>query len=353
VLALSVGLIGCEGEGEGEGLWDSEIALTLHVTMPPEASLWSKVFQPWVWAVQNLTGTDGGTFAISTTFGQEPWAEGDALQSIGDGVTDLGQVNGEQFGLGDISYIPFLWNMEECAYSMWKVLNEDVATWDVNGDLDDVKVLLATPLQPAQLWTTDHDGGVNVTVLADLSGMNIRCEDPEVDTIELLGANPVTGYEAEDLPGILNGGTVAGCFFTYSAWSFGIVDATNFTSEVNLFPRLYVLAMDKTKYDSLPEDAQTALDSVCTAEKSVELAHIHNLAQAYGKGITEGTTPLPWGPFVDNPRDVYEVPGSELANWEAAVAPVGGWIVGNMTADGYDGQGLYDWIIAHKDDSGY
>jgi TRAP-type C4-dicarboxylate transport system substrate-binding protein len=348
VLALSVSLVACTGEGPVVTPWDSQITLTLHLTMPPEASLWKYVYQPWVWAVQNLTGTDGGTFQVQTTFGSEPWAEADALESIGNDVTDLGQINGEQFKLGTIGYIPFLWNMEECAWATFNLFNTQVADWDATGELDKVKILVSTPLQPAQLWTTDHDGGKNVTTLADLAGMNIRSEDPEAPTISALGANPVLGYEADDLPGILNAGTVAGCFFTYSAWSFGIVDATNYTTQVNLMPRVYVLGMNKAKYNALPPDAQTALDSVCTGAESVALAKAHDDGQGYGICITKGFCNLPWSEFafVDNPRIPYVLPPSELANWEAACAPVHTWWIGNMTADGFDGQGIYDEAVS-------
>jgi uncharacterized repeat protein (TIGR02543 family) len=314
--------------------WTSTITLTLHVTMPPNASLWEYVFQPWVWAVQNATGPDGGKIVIQTTFGSEPWDEGAALEAIGQDVTDIGQVNGEQFHLGSIGYIPFLWSMEECAYATTKLFGSEVATWDVLGELDDVKVLLGTPLQPAQWW-----GNVDVKTLADMNGLLVRAEDPEVPTIQALGAEAETGIEASEMAQALQLGTIDGCFFTYSggAFAFGLKDVCKYITQVNLFPRIYVLAMNKAKYNGLPADAKAIIDQYSTADYAVELAAAHDAAQGGAKGFIQNVPPK---------ISITVLSQAELDNWKAQTAGVADEWIDTMDGLGFNGQGLYDRALA-------
>jgi TRAP-type mannitol/chloroaromatic compound transport system substrate-binding protein len=315
--------------------WTSTITLSLHVTMPPNASLWEYVFQPFVWAVQNATGPDGGKIVFDVTFGAEPWDEPVALQAVGDDVTDLGQINGEQFHLGSIGYIPFLWNMEECAYATTVMFGSDeVATYDVLGELDDVKVLMGTPLQPAQWW-----GNVDVQSLADMSGLLVRAEDPEVPTIEALGAQAETGIEASEMAQALQLGTIDGCFFTYSggAFAFGLKDVVSYITQVNLFPRIYVLGMNKAKYDSLPADAKAIIDQYSTPAYAVELAAAHDAAQGGAKGFIQNVPPK---------IAITVLSQAELDNWKAQTADVAGEWIDTMDGLGFAGQAVYDRALA-------
>jgi TRAP-type C4-dicarboxylate transport system substrate-binding protein len=317
--------------------WTSKIHLAFHVTAETTASVWQSVYAPWIGNVSADKGPDGGQFVFDVTFGSEPWDEGAALEAIGADVSDIGQLNGDQFNLGTIGYIPFLWNMEEAAYATHKLFQTDVANWDKLGELNKVRILISSPLQPAQWW-----GNVNVTKLADLSGKLVRAEAPEVPTIEALHATAVTGLEAPDLPGALQLGTIDGCFFTYSGGAFWLQlqGVTKYTTEVNLFPRLYMLAMNKAKYDSLPAAAKTLLDKYCTAEWSVKLAKGHDAAQAGAKGALAGYRAS------HGQSPTYVLPAAEVANWKTATAGVKTTWINTMNGLTFDGQGLYNRALA-------
>jgi len=340
IVVLSIALVGCTTPTPTPTEWDSEIVLDLHCTMPPNASLWEYVFQPWVELVDAHTGTQGGNFTFDVTFGAEPWDEPVALEAISSGVSDVGQVNGNQFNIGQIGYIPFLWNMEECAYATFELYNTEVDDWDTFGELSGVKVLITGPLQPAQWWSKSY----NLTELADLDGLVIRAEDPEVRTIEAFNATAYTGLEAGDLAGALNAGTVDGCFFTYSggAFAFGLKDVCQYVTEVNLFPRIYVLAMNRDKYDALPDEAREWLDSCCTAQLCVDLAAAHDAAQGGAKGYIQNVPPkIPIHVLVD----------PELAELVAATSGVAAEVIADLDLLGFDGQGLYDRALELIDDT--
>jgi len=341
VIALSVGLIGCEGEGEGEGevLWDSEITLDMHCTISDRASIVEEVFGPWVDEVHALVGPDGGTFNITVTYGEAPFSAATSLNGISTGAADIGQLSPETFNLGGAGYFPFYFDtIEETAYVMYNLWTENDGEWDANGELSFVKLLYVAPLWGSQLWSTTESG--NMTVVADWAGKKHRTDAQvvESDTISALGAIPVY-LGVADLPSSL-GTTVTSCFFTYSGIGAfaGLGEATEYTTELNCIYRPYALAMNKAKYDSLPPDAQAAIDGVSGAQASIDWAAAHIAAEAGDKEATE--TGIGFGLEPEWGRPIYEPTPAEMDEYKAATADVPTWWAGNVTILGLDGDGI-------------
>jgi len=305
-----------------EEAWDYTIPLTFHCTANPTASVWVSVYQPWIWAVQNATGPDGGKFEFTVTFGDSPYTSEDSLTALGDGIVDVGQLNTDNFNLGSVGYLPFFYSMKSAAYALHHFYEED---WDVLGELDDVHMLLASPLQPAQWW-----GNVPVTELADVAGLDVRAEGAEVPVVEALGANAIE-LGTPDIYSALDTGLVDGCFFTYSGGAFWLQlwQVTNTISEVNMVLPRYMLAMNNDVYESLHPDAKALLDSLCTADDSVQYAAAHEGAQGGAKGFLAG-------------KGFFPTAVSDIADWKDACEPVFTDFVTDMDDLGFDGQGILD-----------
>jgi TRAP-type C4-dicarboxylate transport system substrate-binding protein len=348
VLALSVGLIGCEGEGEGEVLWDDVIYLDMHCTISDRASIVEEIFIPWVDDVHTLVGPDGGTFNITVTYGEAPFSAATSLNGISSGAADIGQLSPETFNLGGSGYLPFYFDScNETAYVMYNLWTENDAEWDANGELSQVKILLSAPLWGSQLWSTTESG--NMTVASTWSGVKHRTDAQvvESDTISSLGAIPVY-LGVADLPASLDSGVVNSCFFTYSGIGAfaGLGESTEYTTELNCIYRPYALAINLDSYNDLPADAQAALDSVSGLDKSVELATRHAEAEAGDRWSTESGTgfgiELEWG------RPIYVPTPSEMDDYKAATANVDDWWAGNVTILGLDGDGILARMAALK-----
>lgn len=320
VLALSVGLVGCggEGEGEGEAVWNYTIPLTAHFTISDRASVCEAVYQPWMAAVNALNGTQGGHFNITATYGDSPFDDVGSLWGISSGVVDIGQLNPDTFKIGHIGYLPWYFDsMNETAYVTYKLFANETATWDKKGDLSQVKVILTSPLWGAEYW-----GITNVTVPADFSGLKVRAEYAEVDGITALGATAVnigTSDLASSFPV-----TIQGCFFTWSGIGgfVGLGWATNFTTEVNMFYRPYVLAINKASYDALPAEAQTALMSVSGLDASVAYANAHFAAAADARHEVETGPMFPPPAHPEWGRNITVLNSTQLDLWKAATAGV-------------------------------
>lgn len=310
----------------GGGNWTDPIQLDFHCTAGPIASVWEYVYQPWIWAVQNATGPDGGTFEFTITFGDTPYTPEDSLVAISNGVVDLGQLSTDTFTLGAVGYLPFIYSMESGAYVTHFIYEEN---WDIWGELDYVKLLIASPLQPAQWW-----GNVNVTEMADLSDLDVRADEVQIPIVDALGANPLS-ISVSELVMALNLGVVDGCFFTYSgAFWPGLCDVTDYVSEVNLVLPRCMLAMNGEVYEGLPPDARALLDEYSTADWSTDLAAIHEAAQAGVKG------------YIQSPGCSSKIIEAitDIEDWETACQDVFDNFVEDMDSLGFDGQGILDRI---------
>jgi len=351
VLALSVGLMGCGDETPPPDVWDSEIELTLHPTISPYASIVGEVIVPWVAEVNALSGTDGGSFNVSLVSpGDAPFDAASSLAALSIGTTDMGMLSPETFHLGGVGYLPFEFtDIEECAYVTYNLWTE-TPSWDVDGQLDGVKILITAPLWGSQLWTTLAGG--NVSVAADMVDLKIRSDAQAVEsaTLQALGAIP-TYLGVSELAGALGTDQIEGCFFTYSGIG-GAADlgpVTNYTTELNMIYRPYSIAMCKASWDALPTDAQTALETVCGAAKSMEYAALHLLGQAEDREDTETGPCVYMGPppCVEKPEWGRPINVADTSTFEAATASVASDWSDYMTDPlGFDGAGILARIDA-------
>lgn len=358
VLALSFGLIGCEGETPEPDIWDSEIELTLHPTISQFASICELVIFPWVDEVHTLVGDDGGTFNITiVTPGDSPYDAASSLSALTFGTTDIGMLSPETFHLGGAGYLPFEFDsIEQTAYVMYKLWN-DTPAWDTGNQLGGVEVLFIMPLWGSQLWTT-LDGG-NVTVAADMVDLKIRSDAQAVEsaTLQALGAIP-TFLGVSELAGALQTGAIDGTQFTYSAIG-GAADlggVTNYTTELNLIYRPYSLAMNADAYNDLPTDAKTALDSVTGLDASVAWATAHLAGEEADRDDTingpcaYGGPPFPCNDVLTEYGRPITVP--DLSSFIAATADVAqewaDWLTDPDEGPVMDGDGILARIDALK-----
>ena len=355
VLALSVGLIGCEGETPPEeDVWDSEITLTLHPTISQFASIVELVIFPWIDEVEALVGDDGGSFNITVvTPGDSPYDAAGSLAAIAAGTTDIGMLSPETYHLGGAGYLPFEFDsIEQTAYVMYRLMTDNDGVLDANGQLDGVKLLITMPLWGSQLWTTLNGG--NVSVVGDMAGMLLRTDGQAVEsaTVQAFGATPVH-IGVSELAGSLQTGALEGCMFTYSGIG-GAADlggVTNYTTELDVVYRPYALAMDLDAYDALPADAKTALDSVCGLDASVAWASAHIAGQAEDKQATiDGPCFMPPPPtcYPEYGRPINE---ADTSTFIAAVVDVKpDWATYMTDTLGYDGAAILTAITDLKAD---
>jgi TRAP-type C4-dicarboxylate transport system substrate-binding protein len=92
---------------------------------------------------------------------------------------------------------------------------------------------------------------------------------------------------------------------------------------------VFIFAMNKAKYDSLPADLKRVLDANSGPETSAWIGKMFLEADVAGRKLA-----------VERGNTIYMIPASELANWETASAQVDDDWVKEMNGKGLDGAAL-------------
>ena len=285
------------------------VELTFSYHAPPQASLATAIFVPWAKEIEEASS---GRIKITHYPGGTLVSSNDAYDAVATGLCDIAQVDTEQnpgrFPLIGINQLPFFYPDTEVA---GRVSHELLNKYALDGELKEVKLLITAPIHNAHYF-----GNKPVEKLEDFKNLKIRASGKvESSTIDALGGVPVD-IGTGDVFSALDRGTIDGCFFAYSgALSFGIKDATKYRTECNIFPRVFVVAMNKAKYDSLPADLKQIIDKYATPEVSQRFGKAHQDMQAGPRGAIVGSDKQAGNP------PIYVLPADEVAKWKATVEP--------------------------------
>jgi TRAP-type C4-dicarboxylate transport system substrate-binding protein len=174
-----------------------------------------------------------------------------------------------------------------------------------------------------------------VTKPEDLQGMKIRGGSRLVNSLlERLGATPVgmpVPAVSEGLSkGVIDGTTIPWEVTTALKVSELVTNHTEFTGNA-LYVLTFVLAMNKDKYNSLPDDLKAVIDANSGAEFSVFAGGTQADADGPARQIA-----------VDRGNSIVTLSAEETAQWREIAQPIYDQWVADMNARGIDGQALID-----------
>jgi TRAP-type C4-dicarboxylate transport system substrate-binding protein len=189
------------------------------------------------------------------------------------------------------------------------------AAWDYvqKNALDeykDVKLLAVHVHGPGVIFSKDKP----IKTMEDFKGTKVRAPTANVTKmVGLMGATPV-GMPVPQIPEALSKGVIEAAVIPWQvAPSLKVNELTKFASETDPnFPALYttvfVVPMNKAKYDSLPPDLQAVIDKNSGREFSARLAELQAGDDIPGRKI-----------FVETPGyEINTIPAAELQKWQAA-----------------------------------
>jgi len=309
---------------------EPEVTLRLHQFLPPQATLPRQVLRPWAEAVEQAS--DGRIkiehYDAMALGGRPP----ELIDQARDGVVDMvmtvvGYTPG-RFPKSEVFELPFI---------MRGSVPTSQAYWDfVQSELQDEEF---RDLQILGAWV--HGPGVihtanGITTLEDMAGVKLRGPTRVInDLLQELGATPV-GMPLPAVPESLSKGVIDG---TVIPWEVTpavklteLVDHhTEFSGDEALYTATFVLAMNKARYESLPDDLRAILDAESGA-RLTELAATEMLAgdaPARAIAVNQGNT-------------IVVLDEAEVARWKAASKPVIERWIAEMEGRGIDGDALID-----------
>ena len=309
------------------GALAQEVTLKLHQFLPAQANVPKLVLD--VWADKVEAASDGrikiDRFPSMQLGGTPPELIDQAIDGVADIVwTVVGYTPG-RFPSTEVFELPFMVEdarAASCAY--WKMFQEHMA----DGEFANVKILGTWVHGPGMFHTADP-----VETPADLQGMKIRGGSRLVnDLLTAAGATPV-GMPVPAVPeglskGVIDGTTIPWEVTTALKVSELVQNHTEFTGPA-LYNLTFVLAMNKAKYDSLPDDLKAVVDANSGLDFSVFAGGTQSDADGPARQIA-----------VDLGNNIITV--TDTTEWQALAQPIYASWVADMQSKGIDGQALID-----------
>ncbi len=308
-----------------------EVTLKVSHFLPPGSPAQQRFMQPWCdkIAKESANRLKCQIFPSMQLGGTPPQLYDQVKDGVADIVWTLPGYTAGRFPAVEVFELPFtMTNAEATSRALWEFVQANPAAKDA---FKDVHPILFHVHGPGYLHTRDKQ----VKTLGDLKGMKVRAPTRLTNKlIASVGATPV-GMPVPQVPEAISKGVIDGAVVPWEVVpAIKLQELVKFHSETDpsrpaLYTSVFIFAMNKAKYDSLPADLKKVIDANSGADASAWVGKVFQEADATGRKLA-----------VERGNTIYMIPASELANWEKASAQVDDDWVKEMNGKGLDGAAL-------------
>lgn len=311
-----------------------EVTLTLHHFLGPKSPAHAQFLEPWA---KEIEAQSNGRIKIElfpsmAMGGKPPELFGQVRDGVADIVWTLPGYTPGQFPRSEVFELPGI--------HRGNALATDLAIQDVYPmvaqDFKDVKVLLLFVHAGNAIHTVDKA----VHSPADLKGLKLRTPSRTgAWVIESWGAEPV-GMPLPSLPEALSKKAVDGALIPFEVVpAIKLQEMTKYSIEgadgSRFGTSLFLLAMNKERYEGLPEDLKKIMDNNSGAALAEKAGELWNSFEAPGKKMRS-----------EADGEVIELTAEEKAAFDQLNEQVVNRWIDEATKNGLDGKGL---VQAAKD----
>jgi TRAP-type C4-dicarboxylate transport system substrate-binding protein len=323
-------LLGASVLASGLGLGAAlaqEVTLKLHQMLPAQAPVPALVLQPWM---DKISAESGGRIAFehfpAIQLGGKP---PELVDQVKDGVADIiwtlpGYTPG-RFPRTEVIELPFLVNDAESASRALYQLGEK---YMFDTEYADYKVLALFTHGPGLFHSAKP-----ITTPADLAGVKLRAPTRVTNMmVTALGATAV-GMPVPAVPEALSKGVIDATMLPWEVTG-GLKVAelvknhTEFTGKA-MYVGAFLIAMNKEKYNALPDDLKAVIDANSGLEFSALAGKLSQEADAKARQIA-----------VDLGNNIIQLDAAQSAVWEEAAKPTYEAWIAETAAAGFDGQAI-------------
>ncbi len=308
----------------------AEVTLKVHHFLPATSVAHAEFLVPWAKAVEEQS--DGRIrvriFPAMQLGGKPP----QLFDQIRDGVTDLGWTlagyTPGRFPTIEVIEPPFMTASAEATSQAAHAFYELHAAAELAG----VKPLLVHVHAPGSL----HMRGKPVQRLEDMQGAKVRAPTRVTNrVVKLLGATPV-GMPAPQVPEALSKGVIDGAILPFEVARplrvHELTDShTDFGGSRGLYTAVFLFAMNKDRYASLPADLKQVIDDNSGLALAKRIGRVWDTAEIAGREAAMQLSDA-----------FYHIEGAELEHWRKATEPAIDTWVRQMDARGANGRALLD-----------
>lgn len=307
-----------------------EITLKVAHFWPSSALSQQKVLEPWCdkIAKESSNRLKCQIYPSMQLGGTPPQLIQQAADGVADIVWTLPGYTAGRFPSVEVFELPFMSRTAEAtSRALWDYVEQ-------YGQKDFARV------KPLAFHVHDNGyvhGNRPIKTMADFNGMKMRA--PTRLTNKMLaafGAAPV----AMPLPSVteaMSKGVIDGYVLPWEVIpTMKLQELTKYHSETDpsdpaLYTAVFVIAMNKAKYDSLPADLKKVIDSNSGADFSAQIGR-----------VWDESAPLARQKAVDNGNTFNTIPASELVSWRKEGDKLAAEWVKEMSDKGYPGQAMLD-----------
>ncbi|MEM0899790.1 MAG: TRAP transporter substrate-binding protein [Pseudomonadota bacterium] len=306
-----------------------EVTLKLHQFLPAQANVPKLILDVWA---DNVQEASKGRIKIdrypSMQLGGTP---PELIDQVTDGIADVvwtvvGYTPG-RFPSTEVLELPFIISDTRAAsYAYWKLFEKHMR----DADFKDMHVL----------GTWVHGQGVihsnrEIKSPADMRGVKLRGATRQINAmIEELGAEPI-GMPVPAVTEALSKGVIDGATLPWEVTTgLRVPELVQHHTEFDgphLYNLTFVLAMNKDRYEGLPDDLKAVIDENSGLEFSVFAGGTQADSDAEARQFA-----------VDLGNEIVTIPNSEIEAWRDKAAPVYDNWIAEVAEKGIDGQALID-----------
>ncbi|MFD1194936.1 TRAP transporter substrate-binding protein [Seohaeicola saemankumensis] len=306
-----------------------EVTLKLHQFLPAQANVPKLVLDVWA---DKVEADSNGRIKIerfpSMQLGGTP---PELINQVIDGVADIvwtvaGYTPG-RFPQAEVFELPFIMtNAEATSRAYWEFAEANM----LDTEYKDFKTLAVWVHGPGIIHSKSP-----ITSVADLNGVKLRA--PTRTTTKLfteLGATPI-GMPVPAIPESLSKGVIDATVIPWEVTAALKVaelvsNHTTFGDDA-LYTTSFIFAMNKDKYNSLPDDLKAVIDNNSGMEFSAFA----------GKTMASADEPS-MKLAMDRGNNIITLTPEQVAEWKAAAAGVEASWIEDLNKTGLDGQAVVD-----------
>ncbi len=305
-----------------------DVKLKLHHFLPAPATVPSKFLEPWA---RKVEADSGGRIKIdlfpSMQLGGKPPALIDqAREGVVDIVWTLPGYTPGRFPKTEVFELPFMpTNGEQTSRAFWEYYERHLID-----EYRDFKILATWVHGPGLL----HVKGDGVRKLEDMKGLKLRGPTRVINKLlSTLGAVPI-GMPVPAVPEALSKGVIDGTVIPWEVTKTLRVPElvnthTQFSGDRALYTATFVLAMNRARYDALPDDLKAVIDKNSGLAVSAEAGRVMDAGDPPARQVA-----------VDRNNDIVTLNEKETARWREASKSVEAAWIAEMSAKDIDAEAL-------------
>jgi TRAP-type C4-dicarboxylate transport system substrate-binding protein len=310
-----------------------DVVLKLHQMLPAQAPVPALVLQPWM---DKITAESGGRIVFEhypamQLGGKPPELVDQVVDGVADVIWTLPGYTPGRFPRTEVIELPFLVKDAESASRALYTLGEK---YMFDTEYADYKVLALFTHGPGLIHSKDP-----ILAPADLAGVKLRAPTRVTNMMVTAFGATAVGMPVPAVPESLSKGVIDATMLPWEVTgalktSELVKNHTEFTGKA-MYVGAFLIAMNKDKYEALPDDLKAVIDANSGLEFSALAGKTSQEADAKARQIA-----------VDLGNSITVLGAEQSAEWEAAAKPIYEAWIAESAAAGFDGQAILDEATA-------